>query len=222
MDKGPSDVPDVSVELEHSIGFAGAVYDGQHYHPNGRDYVYAAGACVGTDGNVSTLVMLSILHGAVICDFTDPHKQHFLRGHNGNVTCLALSPSVMTDQPVRTNGCITSFPSCARAGWLHLGKMARTRMLWCGTSRPTKCFTGTQSFGILLDVTSRGVELPGSRSTTSGWPALRFQMTRFEMSRCPVPCREFTGFPTQQLLVTCGAAADRNMIVWDLSTYVSP
>jgi hypothetical protein len=30
----------------------------------------------------------------VVCDFTDPHNQHFLRGHNSNVTCLALSPSV--------------------------------------------------------------------------------------------------------------------------------
>mgnify|MGYP006897293795 CR=1 FL=1 len=38
---------DVSVELEHAIGFGAAVMDGQHWHPNRRDYVYAAGACVG-------------------------------------------------------------------------------------------------------------------------------------------------------------------------------
>lgn len=43
---------DISVELEHAIGFAGAVYDGQHYHPNGRDFVYAAGACVGASPRV--------------------------------------------------------------------------------------------------------------------------------------------------------------------------
>jgi hypothetical protein len=46
---GPaSDGVELSVELEHAIGYAGAVFDGLQYHPNGRDYVYAAGACVGT------------------------------------------------------------------------------------------------------------------------------------------------------------------------------
>ena len=38
---------EVSVELEHAISFAGAVYDGLHAHPNGRDFVYVSGACVG-------------------------------------------------------------------------------------------------------------------------------------------------------------------------------
>jgi hypothetical protein len=44
---GPASDVDLSIELEHAIGYAGAVFDGVQYHPNGRDYVYAAGACVG-------------------------------------------------------------------------------------------------------------------------------------------------------------------------------
>ena len=97
LSPAPATGTDIAVELEHSIGFAGAVFDGQHYHPNGRDYVYSAGACVG-ELWLDTLAVLQKHYAmhvfAVICDFTDPHNQHFLRGHNGNVTCLALSPSV--------------------------------------------------------------------------------------------------------------------------------
>lgn len=96
--RAPEGPVDISVELEHAIGFAGAVYDGQHYHPNGRDFVYAAGATVGegdfpTSPHFLTLTVCNY-HFAVICDFTDPHNQHFLRGHNDNVTCVALSRSV--------------------------------------------------------------------------------------------------------------------------------
>ena len=58
--------------MEHAIGFT-ALRGGLHYHPNGREYVYAAGASI------------------VVCDFDDLHNQHLLRGHDDSVTALALS-----------------------------------------------------------------------------------------------------------------------------------
>lgn len=63
-----------TVELEHAIGFAG-VSAGLHYLPDGENFVYAAGGCI------------------VICNFDDPHQQHFLRGHDQNVTCMSISKS---------------------------------------------------------------------------------------------------------------------------------
>jgi WD40 repeat protein len=63
-----------SLEFEHFVGI-NAIPSGARFHPNGNDYVYAAG------GNV------------IIGDLTDPHKQEFLRAHNDYVTCLAVSKS---------------------------------------------------------------------------------------------------------------------------------
>jgi len=60
------------IELEHAIGFS-AVKGALFFHPNGRDYIYPAGGTV------------------VIADFNDPHNQIFLRGHDENISCLALS-----------------------------------------------------------------------------------------------------------------------------------
>ena len=113
---------EITVELEHAIGFAGAVYDGQHYHPNGRDFVYAAGACVG-ESVPSKLDVMSCANGSVcalpvICDFTDPHSQHFLRGHNNNVSCVALSPSV---SPM----CIPQCGNCFTLLWCAAGCQGR-------------------------------------------------------------------------------------------------
>ncbi|KAL4169229.1 hypothetical protein KRP22_010152 [Phytophthora ramorum] len=62
------------IELEHTIGFS-AVPNAIHYHPAGRDYVYPAGGSV------------------LLTSFQDAHSQVFLRGHEGNVTCIAMSPS---------------------------------------------------------------------------------------------------------------------------------
>lgn len=45
---GGLDAP--TIELEHAIGFAGCVPGGLRYHPNGRDFVYTAGGCVGECG----------------------------------------------------------------------------------------------------------------------------------------------------------------------------
>ena len=66
------DAPSPAVELEHAVGYS-ALKGGLKYHPNEREYLFAAGASI------------------IVCDFTDPHQQTFLRGHDGNITCLALS-----------------------------------------------------------------------------------------------------------------------------------
>lgn len=66
----PEDSP---IELEHAIGLS-ALRGGLHYHPNGKEYLYAAGASI------------------VVCDFNDPHNQSFFRGHDDSITCVAMSP----------------------------------------------------------------------------------------------------------------------------------
>lgn len=63
-----------AVELEHAIGYS-SVCSTICWHPNGTKYLYAAGASI------------------VVSDFVDPHDQAFLRGHDDNITCLALSNS---------------------------------------------------------------------------------------------------------------------------------
>ncbi|OQR89815.1 hypothetical protein ACHHYP_06029 [Achlya hypogyna] len=63
-----------TMELEHAIGFSG-IPAGLHFHPNGAEYVYPAGGCI------------------IIASLTDPHNQVFLRGHDGNISALAMSPS---------------------------------------------------------------------------------------------------------------------------------
>ena len=68
------DAPSPAVELEHAVGYS-ALKGGLKYHPNEREYLFAAGASI------------------IVCDFTDPHQQVFLRGHDSNITCLALSRS---------------------------------------------------------------------------------------------------------------------------------
>jgi WD40 repeat protein len=67
-------VEDAPIELEHAIGIS-TIRGGLHYHPNGREYMYAAGASI------------------IVCNFDDPHDQSFLRGHDDSVTCVALSPN---------------------------------------------------------------------------------------------------------------------------------
>ena len=42
-------------------------------HPNGKDFIYPAGGCL------------------VVCDFNDPHNQVFLRGHDDDLSAVALS-----------------------------------------------------------------------------------------------------------------------------------
>lgn len=61
------------MELEHAIGYSGRIVRSVHLHPNGKDFIYISGGCI------------------VVSDLTDPHNQHFLRGHDDQVTCLAVS-----------------------------------------------------------------------------------------------------------------------------------
>mmetsp|Transcript_6964 Transcript_6964/g.10193 ORF Transcript_6964/g.10193 Transcript_6964/m.10193 type:complete len:635 (+) Transcript_6964:20-1924(+) len=62
-----------TIELEHAIGYNGRVENGLQMHPNNINYIYPAGACV------------------VKSDKTDPHEQEFLRGHDDDITTLAIS-----------------------------------------------------------------------------------------------------------------------------------
>ena len=63
-----------AIEFEHSIGST-VVTNGLCLHRNGQNYIYSAG------WNVS------------IGDLMNPHSQDFLRGHDGYITCVAMSPS---------------------------------------------------------------------------------------------------------------------------------
>jgi WD40 repeat protein len=63
------------VELDHAIGYSGKIVNSVHLHPNATDYVVIAGASI------------------IVGDINDPHNQHFLRGHDDQITCLTLSNS---------------------------------------------------------------------------------------------------------------------------------
>jgi WD40 repeat protein len=63
-----------SIEFEHFIG-CNAIPGGIAFHPNGKNYVIAAGGSV------------------LIGDLTNPQCQDFLRKHDNQVTCIALSPN---------------------------------------------------------------------------------------------------------------------------------
>ncbi len=74
MEKNPATTPGgVVVELDHAIGYSGKVVNSVHLHPNANDYVLIAGASI------------------IVGDINDPHNQHFLRGHDDQITCLDLS-----------------------------------------------------------------------------------------------------------------------------------
>ena len=69
MDQAQNDI----LDLEHAIGYSGRIVRSVHIHPNNRDLVYIAGGCI------------------VVCDMNDPHQQSFLRGHDDQISCLAIS-----------------------------------------------------------------------------------------------------------------------------------
>ncbi|CAI2361150.1 unnamed protein product [Moneuplotes crassus] len=75
MEKDPAAVAGggVVVELDHAIGYSGKIVNSVHLHPNANDYVLIAGASI------------------IVGDINDPHNQHFLRGHDDQITCLDLS-----------------------------------------------------------------------------------------------------------------------------------
>lgn len=59
------------VELDHAIGYSGTIVKLVQLHPNSTDYVMIAGAII------------------IINDADNQH--HFLRGHDEQITCLAIS-----------------------------------------------------------------------------------------------------------------------------------
>ena len=61
-----------TIELEHAIGYSGIPMS-LHYHPNGKEFVYAAGGCI------------------VVTAFDDPHNQTFLRGHGTSLSSVIMS-----------------------------------------------------------------------------------------------------------------------------------
>jgi WD40 repeat protein len=63
-----------AMELEHVIGYTGHFVQTLFYHPTqAKTIVYGMGATV------------------VIADLTDPHKQDFLRGHDNEISAVAIS-----------------------------------------------------------------------------------------------------------------------------------
>eukprot|EP00617_Octactis_speculum_P023926 CAMPEP_0185769252 /NCGR_PEP_ID=MMETSP1174-20130828/53472_1 /TAXON_ID=35687 /ORGANISM="Dictyocha speculum, Strain CCMP1381" /LENGTH=614 /DNA_ID=CAMNT_0028454245 /DNA_START=34 /DNA_END=1875 /DNA_ORIENTATION=- len=69
---GPQGGAEVQLELEHAIGYSGGKIC---WHPNGKNYVYAARASL------------------FICNLEDPHEQSFLLGHDDEIICIDLSSS---------------------------------------------------------------------------------------------------------------------------------
>jgi WD40 repeat protein len=74
----PGDEPGAAdpLELEHMIGFAASHDNAVQFHPKLPDTFVCYTGCL-------------ILIGCT----TDPHQQEFLRGHDEEITCLAISPS---------------------------------------------------------------------------------------------------------------------------------
>lgn len=64
------------LELEHSIGYNGKYQDTVHFHPTHKDtFMY----------NIGGLLVLENLH--------DKHQQQFLRGHDMEISAIAVSKS---------------------------------------------------------------------------------------------------------------------------------
>jgi len=62
--------------LEHMMGFNGECRGSVHFHPRLKSVMVSYTGCL-----------------VVIADVTNPHEQEFLRGHNEQITALAISPS---------------------------------------------------------------------------------------------------------------------------------
>lgn len=61
------------LELDHGMGYNGSVTNSLILHPNLVEYIYIAGGVI------------------VIAEMNDPNKQKILKGHDDEVTCIALS-----------------------------------------------------------------------------------------------------------------------------------
>eukprot|EP00826_Nyctotherus_ovalis_P020852 TRINITY_DN1661_c0_g3_i2.p1 TRINITY_DN1661_c0_g3~~TRINITY_DN1661_c0_g3_i2.p1 ORF type:complete len:625 (-),score=159.27 TRINITY_DN1661_c0_g3_i2:71-1945(-) len=63
------------IELDHAIGYTGEVANSLLLHPGQQDYISISGANI------------------IIGDLSDPHKQRFLKGHDDQVSSIAISHS---------------------------------------------------------------------------------------------------------------------------------
>ena len=64
------------IEMEHSIGYNGKYSNTVHFHPTDKDtLIYSIGGLL------------------VIEDLHDKHKQEFLRGHDMEISAIAVSNS---------------------------------------------------------------------------------------------------------------------------------
>lgn len=79
-----------TIELEHSIGFTGEIQNSIYFHPNNKECILISGGCIGLYNNNNPYLTTII----VICDLSDPHNQEFLRGHDDDISCLAITKSV--------------------------------------------------------------------------------------------------------------------------------
>ena len=59
--------------LDHAMGYNGSTPKSTLLHPNLKNYIYIAGSVI------------------IIAELNDPDYQRFLRGHDEEVTCVALS-----------------------------------------------------------------------------------------------------------------------------------
>lgn len=64
------------LEMEHSIGYNGKYQNTVHYHPFDKDTLIY---------NIGGLLVLENLH--------DKHQQQFLRGHDMEISAIAVSNS---------------------------------------------------------------------------------------------------------------------------------
>ena len=61
------------MELEHAMGYSGRIVRSVYIHPSGKEFACISGGCI------------------VISDMNDPHQQSFLREHDDQITCFAIS-----------------------------------------------------------------------------------------------------------------------------------
>ena len=62
--------------MEHSIGYNGNYSNTVHFHPTKENTLIY---------NIGGLLVIEDLH--------DKHKQEFLRGHDMEISCIAVSPN---------------------------------------------------------------------------------------------------------------------------------
>ena len=165
-----------SLELEHAIGYSSNGCPAVCWHPNGKAILYAAGAAV------------------IVGDLTDPHNQAFLRGHDGPVTCLALSPNgdlaasgqagdiadVCVWDVARQSllfRCCEHDHGVACVSFSHDSKLLAT----CGYEKDNKVFVWDMSSGAIVAISNQN---PGA-STCIAWGG----MVRREATPILILCR---------------------------------